>query len=104
MKVRYDGMCECGKTVAAGNEAGWDRTAKQVVCMGCVEPAPPSTPVDMGMPGASLKREYERRKASREARVRAKHPKLGGPLSEAARTWEASMGGHTRGKIVLTVD
>lgn len=26
------------------------------------------------------------------------------PLSEAAHAWEASMGGHTRGKIVLTVD
>lgn len=26
------------------------------------------------------------------------------PLAEAARAWEASMGGHTRGKIVLTVD
>ena len=26
------------------------------------------------------------------------------PLFEAARAWEASMGGHTRGKIVLTVD
>ncbi|MBK5217137.1 MAG: NADP-dependent oxidoreductase [Propionibacteriales bacterium] len=26
------------------------------------------------------------------------------PLSEAARAWEASMGGHTRGKIVLIVD
>lgn len=26
------------------------------------------------------------------------------PLAEAARAWEAGMGGHTRGKIVLTVD
>lgn len=26
------------------------------------------------------------------------------PLTEAARAWEAGMGGHTRGKIVLTVD
>lgn len=37
-------------------------------------------PVDIGTPGASARREFERRKAGRERRVRAKHPKIGGFL------------------------
>ncbi|HET7740090.1 MAG TPA: nuclease-related domain-containing protein, partial [Mycobacterium sp.] len=34
--------------------------------------------VDPGTAGASARREFERRKAAREARIWAKHPKLGG--------------------------
>jgi hypothetical protein len=34
--------------------------------------------VDPGTAGASARREFERRKAAREARIRAKHPKVGG--------------------------
>ena len=34
--------------------------------------------VDPGTAGASARREFERRKAAREERIRAKHPKLGG--------------------------
>jgi len=35
-------------------------------------------PVDIGAPGASLDREYQRRKDAREARIRASHPRIGG--------------------------
>ena len=34
--------------------------------------------VDPGTAGASARREFERRKAAREQRIRTKHPKLGG--------------------------
>jgi hypothetical protein len=34
--------------------------------------------VDVGTPGGSARREFERRQQNRHARVRAKHPKVGG--------------------------
>jgi len=45
-----------------------------------VEELDPAVPemVDPGTAGASARREFERRKAAREARIRAKYPKLGG--------------------------
>lgn len=38
----------------------------------------PTRPVDIGAPGASLDREYYRRKDARDARVRSNHPHIGG--------------------------
>jgi hypothetical protein len=38
---------------------------------------PPSNELDRGKPGASLEREYERRKRNRETRVREAHPRVG---------------------------
>jgi hypothetical protein len=43
-----------------------------------VEPDPDQPVIDLGVAGASARREHERRKANREARVRQKHPKTGG--------------------------
>ena len=36
--------------------------------------------IDCGVPGASARREHERRKARREARIREAHPRIGGVL------------------------
>jgi Nuclease-related domain len=36
--------------------------------------------IDLGTAGASARREHERRRANREDRVRAKHPRIGGAL------------------------
>ena len=41
-------------------------------------PAKSRRGVEAGTPGSSARREFERRKANREERIRAKHPKLGG--------------------------
>jgi hypothetical protein len=55
-----------------------------VICLGCRQPEragsipPPSNELDRGKPGASLERECERRKRSRETRVRQAHPRVGG--------------------------
>lgn len=38
---------------------------------------PPSDELDRGKPGASLEREYERRRRNRETRVREAHPRVG---------------------------
>ena len=42
------------------------------------EDAVQQTAIDSGVPGASARREHERRRAKREADVRAKHPRIGG--------------------------
>jgi hypothetical protein len=92
MKLRYAGACRlCGAELAARTEAIYERSTKTVRCLDCspADPAPavveegvlrPSRnpdPIDVGTPGASARREYERRQAKRETRIREKHPKLG---------------------------
>jgi len=103
MRLRYAGTCRsCGAALAAGTTAVYERTTKAVVCVACVVPAdasgaeapslvpvvepvvvdasPPLEALDVvaGSAGASAQREYERRKAKREERIRTAHPKLGG--------------------------
>jgi hypothetical protein len=78
MRLRYDGTCRlCGRTLAAGADAVYERAAKTVRCVDCVTEATGREP-DPGIAGASARREYERRKDGREQRIRTKHPKLGG--------------------------
>lgn len=84
MRLRYPGVCRiCGSDIPAKVEAVYERSAKTVRCLSHPEDLAPSeqTPkidIDPGVPGASARREFERRKATREERVRSKHPRLGG--------------------------
>jgi len=103
MRLRYAGTCRvCGDALDAGTTAGYERATKSLLCIACttaadvVTPEPPSggtnieppVPDDVpvveppeilsGAAGASALREYERRKAKREERIRTAHPKLGG--------------------------
>ncbi|UDY24902.1 nuclease-related domain-containing protein [Nocardioides sp. Kera G14] len=87
MKLRYAGACRlCGTVLEAGAEAIYERATKTVRCLECLastpaqepEPVTPVAPVDAGAPGGSARREFERRQAKRTARIREKHPKLGG--------------------------
>ncbi|TDU91257.1 nuclease-like protein [Kribbella voronezhensis] len=86
IKLRYAGVCTCGAAVAPGSYAGWDKVTRSVLCETCVATPPADSngaaeqPVDIGRPGASLDREYQRRKHSHENRVRARFPRLGGLL------------------------
>lgn len=82
MKLRYAGVCRlCDAELPARTEAIYERSSKTVRCLDC-SPAESSAggpePIDVGTPGASARREFERRQAKREARIRKKHPKLGG--------------------------
>ena len=105
MRLRYAGTCrECGDAVPAGETANYERESKTVVCLDCAT-APAAAPqgpasaleveagsslpagdstdperIAAGAAGASAQREYERRKAKREERVRTAHPKIGGFL------------------------
>ncbi len=91
MKLRYAGVCRlCGRELAARSEAIYERLTKTVRCVVC--PHSSADPADMpeadssvldttaeqGNAGASARREYERRKAKDEDRLRQRWGKLGG--------------------------
>jgi len=89
MRLRYAGVCRvCEADLPARVEAIYERSTKTVRCLTHdeverakeVEIEVAVDPIDVGTPGASARREFERRKAGRERRVRAKHPKIGGFL------------------------
>ena len=92
MRLRYAGSCRlCGIQLPVGHEAVYERETKTVRCAQC--PPRPGEP-GLDVAGGSARREYQRRKTSREQRIRTNHPKLGGmilALSEepqSTRAWE----------------
>lgn len=83
MRLRYAGTCRvCGEELPAKVEAIYEPSSKTVRCVAhdqAVAAGPLDVDeVDAGVPGASARREFERRKSNRDMRVRTKHPKLGG--------------------------
>lgn len=100
----------------------YDRSTKTVTCVACpvpdaaveaaeaVEvvsipaiPEPRPAPIETGAAGASARREYERRSAKRETRIRDAHPRLGGlilALSDEPQTTTAWARG-AKGEEVL---
>jgi hypothetical protein len=83
---RPDTCATCSRPLAAGTSAWWDSSLRTVTCIDCVgetevdeAPAGPA-PLTSGHAGASAEREYQRRRANREGRVRARHPRIGGVL------------------------
>ena len=97
MNLRYAGVCRlCGTDLDAREEAIYERPTKTVRCVECptriaadvtteaeVEEAPGEQAVEapievLGAAGSSARREYERRKAKDEDRLRQKWGKLGG--------------------------
>lgn len=92
MNLKRDGICSaCAVALPQGTRAQWDNVAKHVTCIPCVEvslprPAPevPSVlapvpepdvapldlpPIDVGTPGASARKEFDRRHAKREQQI-----------------------------------
>lgn len=98
MRLRYAGACAgCGADLESGSRAAYYKATKTVRCLACIEsdePAPLAVPatapplgstaapipeaIETGAAGSSARREYERRSAKREARIREAHPRLGG--------------------------
>jgi hypothetical protein len=83
LKLRRPVVCvTCGSVLPVGTRAWWDRIARTVTCTGCWDggapvagSAPPRiTELECGQAGASLDREYERRKGNRQQRTREAHP------------------------------
>ncbi|WP_229053450.1 nuclease-related domain-containing protein [Aeromicrobium sp. Leaf350] len=107
MRLRYDGVCRvCETALPAQTEAIYERSSKTVRCptheAAVAGPAAGPGPIDIGVPGASARREFERRKASREKRIRARNPRIGGlilALSDAPQSttsWETGAVGEER--------
>ncbi|WP_245734772.1 nuclease-related domain-containing protein [Nocardioides exalbidus] len=80
MRLRYAGTCRiCDAALPAKTEAVYERETKTIRCVTHDHDLPePDLDVDIGEAGSSARREFERRKAGREKRIRDKHPKLGG--------------------------
>lgn len=87
MRLRYAGTCRvCGSELPARAEAIYERVTRTVRCVSHEVSTPNAGPaeeepnlavpavVDPGTAGASARREFDRRKAAREARVRASTP------------------------------
>lgn len=70
--VKYDGPCaRCGRTLARGVPAVWDRAARKMHCVECPREAieTPAPVIDPGVGGRSAGAEYERRTAKRDAAI-----------------------------------
>lgn len=117
MKLRSAGVCRlCGTDLPARADAIYERSTKTVRCVECpaevavIDPvlaaAPPTIEVsqeaDGGVAGSSARREYERRKAKDEERLRQKWGKLGGiavALSDekqSTKAWATGAAGEER--------
>lgn len=118
MRLRYAGVCRvCGTELPAKAEAIYERTTKTVRCLVHeqvrlsspreTEPDEPSMTsaspvVDAGTPGASARREFERRAKRREQRIRAAHPKLAGLIHaltddpQSTTAWDVGAVGEER--------
>jgi hypothetical protein len=80
-RVKYDGTCSrCGIALRAGEVAVYDRPTRTIHCVVCpvddsrtaLGPEPVVSHLDAGVAGASALREYERRKLSRETRIKGR--------------------------------
>lgn len=107
MGLRFAGTCRvCGAELPAKTEAIYERASKTVRCVGHEVASSPSlvdgVEVDAGTPGASARREFERRKAKGEERVRTRHPRLGGLIlalsddPQSAKAWDTGAVGEER--------
>jgi hypothetical protein len=104
LRLRYAGTCtQCGTPLSVGADALYDRLQKSVRCVSC--PADrvgePESPIDAGVAGASARREYERRVAGREARVKDRFGRrLGGVIlalsdqPQSTRAWDRGSQGE----------
>lgn len=126
MRLRYAGTCRvCGAGIAQKTQAVYERQTKTVRCLSHDVTTPPEsssatqagqvTPdgvpeagpvaievVEPGTAGASARREFERRRAKREQRIRTQHPRIGGFLlaiseeRQSTTAWDTGAVGEER--------
>jgi hypothetical protein len=103
MRLRYSGVCRvCGTALQATTVAIYERSTKTIRCVDHEAGPAPVLLVDSGTPGASARREFERRRLNREQRVRTKHPKIGGFIlavteePQTTRSWDIGARGEER--------
>jgi hypothetical protein len=112
LRLRFAGTCvRCGCELPKGSWALYDQGARQVSCVRCPSPAPEPL-VDEGVAGQSAHREFARRKAAREARVKGRVGNLlGGVIlaltdePQSTRAWERGATGEQKlANALETVD
>jgi hypothetical protein len=108
LRLRRDDRCVgCARELAAGELGCWDPRRREIHCLDCAralgdesvsqEPSPLSSD-----PGASARREYERRRDRRAERVRGRYGSLGGlvlwltPEPRSERSWAAGAAGESK--------
>jgi hypothetical protein len=117
IRLRYAGTCRvCDAALPAKAEAIYEPETKTVRCVTHDDlelpssianeadplPVPPGDVVDVGVPGASARREFERRRLRREERIRTAHPKVGGLIHaltddpQSTKTWDVGAVGEER--------
>src|SRR4029077_16521304 len=95
LRLRYAGRCvSCGRTLEKGTDALYQQATHTVRCISC-KPGEGAVEVDAGSAGASAHREYERRKAARDARVKSRLGDIIGGVAialtgepQSTRAWE----------------
>jgi hypothetical protein len=75
---RPDRCAVCGALLEAGTHARWYPHEKVATCIGC---GLEEVDIASGQAGTSAQREYDRRRAVREERARARHGRLGVALA-----------------------
>ena len=132
LKLRWPSSCAaCSRALQGGSEAWWDSERKEAKCPSChanaADTAAPAVAPDRGAPGASARREYEKRSARERSRkeavvasddawrrsVRDEHPLVGrlasaltpkptiGPESRATAAWKQGATGELRVAEIL---
>jgi hypothetical protein len=118
MRLRYPGTCRlCGAALPAKADAIYERASKTVRCAfheghelsNVPTDEDPQRPIvvpnesiDVGTAGASARREYERRRARREERIRTAHPRIGGLIHaftddpQSTKAWDTGAIGEER--------
>lgn len=95
LRLRYAGTCVlCGATLDKGSQALYQEATKTVRCIECKADGNTRV-IDSGSAGASAHSEYERRRAAREARVKAQLGNVIGGFAlaitgepQSTRAWE----------------
>lgn len=113
MRLRYAGTCRvCGAELEVNALAIYERSTRTGRCLDCSNAASeleapvcapnPHGAVDVGSPGASARREFERRQGKREVIIRSKHPKIGGLIlalssdPQSTKAWDVGAVGEER--------
>lgn len=93
LRLHWAATCvSCGASLPADTPAWWDPATRRVTCARCraLDAAPLAAGIavpqlDRGSAGASVAREYQRRRNNRESRTLQAHPRIG-PLLLALRS------------------
>ena len=108
-RVKHDGTCaRCGRALLKGEPAVYERSTRTIRCVACPEVEgelrpPPAETIDAGVAGGSARSEYERRRAKREDRIKARvGRRVGGVIlaltddPQSTRAWARGAEGEER--------